>query len=182
MRNTTSATLVLLLVCLTSGPVRAQQMPNIGATPQPSSAEAAPQDASVLTPVLLVQHRRYAVGEPILVRLGLKNGSSCSIDLFYDTPWDDFSMSIVGPDGQAVAPGLAYLGGSPSTLRPYSIAPGDVHFDGAYGQEWFPLDHWSYTLTAPGRYRITVRARARGEHTINVENEGTAGATVLVRS
>jgi hypothetical protein len=131
-------------------------------------------------PIFQFQHRRYAVGEPIFVRVGLKNTSSHRIDLYYDLPWHDCAMSVVGPDGRAVVPGLVDISAGPSSLRPYSIEPGATHIITWYQQEWYPLEHWSYNLSVPGRYRVVVRSRARGENTTNVDQEGSTTVTLTI--
>jgi hypothetical protein len=171
MRFTAPAVAVLALVCFASGAARGQQV-----SPSPLPA----QDASGLTPVFVLQHRRYVAGEAILVSVGLKNTSSQSIDLFYARPWDDCSLTVIGLDGRAIAPGLADIGDSPSAFRSFSLRPGVTQFVTLYQQQWYPLDRWSYHLTAPGRYRITVRATASGANTTNVDKEQSTVVTLTI--
>lgn len=138
------------------------------------------RDATRLVPVFLIQHVRYGVGEPILVRLGFKNTSSHPIDIRSGAPpWQQSTVSIIGPDGRTIPPGLAEIGGDDGSGRLFIISPGATQFINWDGQEWYSLDHWSYHLTMPGRYRLVVRALPSGAITrVGSEQSTTVSLTI----
>jgi hypothetical protein len=185
-RLNASVFVILAILCLARTTVLAQQTPWTAVTPKPPSAEALkwlppPQDASLLTPVFLFQQNHYAVGEPILVRLGFKNMSSHVIDIRSGSPpWQESKLSITGPDGRPVPQGLLEIGGDDGSGRLFSISPGATQFIGWDKQDWYPLDHWSYHLTNPGTYRIVVRALASSRSTTNVEREQSTTVTITI--
>jgi hypothetical protein len=166
--------LVLSLMFLESSAARAQPVPWTEVTPKPPSAEALkwlppPQDASLLTPVFLLQRDHYAVGDPILVRLGFKNMSSHVIDIRSGAlPWQESKLTITGPAGQPVARGLLEIGGGNGSGRLFSISPGatGVHRVGQPGG----VSARSLELSPdqPRVYRIVVQALASGANTTNV--------------
>lgn len=185
IRHHIPAMVVLSLIWLDSSAACAQQIPWTEVTPRPPSAEALkslpPQDGSLLAPVFLVQHDHYAIGEPILVRLGFKNTSSHVIDIRSGAPpWDESVMSIIGPDGRTIPAGLREIGGDDGSGRLFSIGPGATQFITWAKQDWYPLDHWSYHLTSPGIYHIVVRALASGANTTNVSREQSTTATLTI--
>jgi hypothetical protein len=88
--------------------------------------------------------------------------------------------TITGPDGRPIAPGLAEIAGDNGSGRLLSIRPGATQFIGWDKQEWYPLDRWSYHLTAPGTYRIVVRAMASSRATMNVDKEQSCAVTFII--
>ncbi len=136
------------------------------------------QDISPLSPVLLLQSSHFVAGQPVMVRLGFRNPSAHTIDIRSgQAPWDESTLTIVGPDGQVVAAGVGDFGPDDGSGRIYSIRPGATQF---IGTAYYPLDHWGYHLTQPGRYTISVRGLAAGPGSINVERQQRTTVTVTI--
>ena len=150
--------------------------PDASAAPEQSIPQ---QDVSLLTPIFLIQRPHYTSGQTIMVRLGFRNASRHVIDIRSGVaPWITSTMTVIGPDGKPIPRGLLEIGGDDGSGRMYSIPPGGVQFFG--GNEWYPLDHWSFHLTEPGTYRITVKGLAAGIASVNVQNERSTTVTVTV--
>ncbi len=151
--------------------------PTSSVAPEPA---VQPQDVSLLTPIFLIQRKHYRSGETIMVRLGFRNASRHVIEIRTGSPpWGSSTMAITGPDGKPIPRGLLEIGGDSGRSGTYAIPPGGVQFLN-WGGEWYPLDHWSFHLTEPGTYRITVKGLAASDASINDDREGSTVTTLTI--
>jgi hypothetical protein len=179
-----SVTVVLATLWSSQGTLLAQQPPRIAA-PQPSPSVdpqdlPSARDGTLLVPVFSLQHSHYAAGDPIFVRLGFRNISGHVVNVRSGAPpWSESKLTIIGPDGRPVPQGLLEIGGDDGSGRFFSINPGATQFLMGNGQEWYSLDHWSYHLTSPGRYRLIIRALPSGTTThVGAEQATTVTLTI----
>jgi hypothetical protein len=140
---------------------------------------SATQDVSLLTPQIVLQRVHVKVGEPILLNVNVRNDSPHSLDVNAGiAAWHAVKLSVIGPDGKQILPGLQYLGGD-GTSGLQSIAPGASLYP-SNPQVWVSLDHWSYELRVPGHYTILARAAVRGPLSVNVQREGSATTSFYI--
>jgi len=169
--------IVLCMVPRTGSGESAVPSPTPSVAPEPAVQL---QDVSQLIPIFVIQRPHYRSGETIMVRLGFRNASRHIIEIRRGSPpWGMSTMAITGPDGKPMPRGLIEIGGESSKGGTDAIPPGRVQFL-TWGSEWYPLDHWSFHLTEPGTYRITVQGLAASDASISANRERSTTTTLTI--
>ena len=134
--------------------------------PTPTLAQHSPMGpVSVpgLAATLRTDRREYHVGDPILLQLTTENHGCETAYLLSAGPDGDFSVQIIGPDGQAMRAdpsvrvpneGLKRLGNTLGVFPPRSVS-----IESYDGRTWTDLRAWHFELREAGSYWITAVRR-----------------------
>jgi hypothetical protein len=104
----------------------------------------------------------YKTGEPVQVRVTLRNPTSQTISFYNQPPAQAVSLRIIDPSGRQVKPvgsPTQFMFGSTHMIR---LKPGQEVTLIYRGKEWSDLREWGYDLQALGRYRMAGSSRAGG--------------------
>lgn len=106
--------------------------------------------------LLVIQTDRttYHVGDPIMLRIGLKNTLSDTAVIVNRSPWQASNLLIWSESGQRVKPVAPKDHNTYSHIVRFGINPGETVMLDWLGKEWVGLDHWGYSLTRTGTYTI----------------------------
>jgi len=119
----------------------------------------------VVSVVLQLDRANYNVGDPIKLRVGMKNTSGSVIEVFNGSPWVEAAIVVRGADDNVISPSgapdfVTYHGLQGGGAR--KILPGQtLTFDWQLS-EWADVSHWGYKLDKPGKYSISAIPAANG--------------------
>jgi len=108
----------------------------------------------------------YRAGQPIMVRVGLKNVSTVAYLFSIGAPWTKTILVLTSTSGQPVPPAR---GRDPQPIvgsmlnAPAKVDPGQVFWLTWMDEDFSDLSHWGYTDLKPGTYSIRAVPATGGE-------------------
>ena len=119
----------------------------------------------------------YKFGQPVMLRVGIKNVSPQTCAFFNGAPWRKAILVVKDAAGQAVAPI------DPRDVTDYKssqghagriVQPGATAWLSWNDSEWSDISHWGYTLNA-GTYTISAIPTVSGQLPPATDQPGHAG-------
>lgn len=135
-----AAVLTMALLVLAAAGVGAQELPRRSARDVHLKIET--------------DQQAYTTGEPIALRLTLRNVSAAPVRFVSDPPVVQAHLRVYDAAGREVAPTSSHIAQDLPSRRPLILGPGDAVTLKWQGREWLNLRDWGYDLREPGRYTI----------------------------
>jgi hypothetical protein len=117
---------------------------------------------------LQTDKQRYALGEPIKVRISIHNNTANSYSVRLVPPWGVCKLSIMS-DKEVIRQTKPTYGYRIETIAVADYLPGSTHVakfgdpnDPQKSAEWASLVRWGYDLTKSGTYTIIAIPEIRG--------------------
>jgi|GEM_PF-4163761 len=110
----------------------------------------------------------YRLGEPIKVRIEIRNISPYDLLIFGGSPWFRAALRVTDAAGKAVPQSHIHVGDNFHYLDNWDLAPGTSTVLQWKGQEWSDIGNFGFELTTPGEFAISavpiVGGRYPGSH------------------
>jgi hypothetical protein len=98
----------------------------------------------------------YRLGEPIKVRIKIRNTSRYDLLIFGGSPWFEAALRVTDAAGTAVPQSHNHVDDNFHYLNNWDLAPGTSIVLQWKGQEWSDIRNFGFELTTPGDFAISA--------------------------
>jgi hypothetical protein len=119
----------------------------------------------------------YGPGQPVLLRIGVKNMSPQPYAFFFGAPWIETTLVVKDSSGRSIPPMHSVDTADYKNAQGHAahvVSPGDTMWLAWNLSEWSDISHWGFKL-APGSYAISAIPMIAGQLPDPTSRYGPAG-------
>jgi hypothetical protein len=109
----------------------------------------------------------YRLGEPIKVRIKIRNTSPYDLLIFGGSPWFEAALRVTDATSKAVPQSHNHVDDNFHYLSNWHLAPGTSIALQWKGQEWFDIRNFGFELATPGDFAISAVPTVGGRYPIS---------------